>query len=351
MSTEVFQLPNFAYALSPPTAYADLRSTAEDFCVDEILPFEPEGTGEHIFLHIKKIGANTAWVAEQLVKFLGVKPYDVSYAGLKDRHAVTTQWFSIYAAKIKQVDWADFRCEGVEILRHTRHTRKLRRGAVRANQFKLVLRAITGDQAGIESRLHRINSEGVPNYFGEQRFGHQGNNINAGLALCARPLRRKLSQKNALYVSALRSLLFNYFLSMRVEDKTWNQALIGDVMQLAGSHSIFNVEELEQSLLQRVAEADVHPAAPLWGAGNTRHKNPVGYTQILADYELVCQRLEESNLSIEYRAMRLMPQTLTWAWLENDCLTLSFQLPVGCYATTLLRELVHTKNKSIQLTT
>lgn len=350
MSTEAFQLPQFSYALSPPTASADFRSTVEDFCVDEILPFEPEGTGEHIFLHIKKTGANTAWVAEQLAKFLKVKPYDVSYAGLKDRHAVTTQWFSIYAAKIKEVDWSSFDCEGVEILQETRHTRKLRRGAVRANQFKLVLRAVTGDKTEVDTRLQHISTEGVPNYFGEQRFGHQGNNIKAGLALCERPLRHKLSQKNALYVSALRSLLFNHFLSIRVTEKTWNQALLGDVMQLAGSHSIFNVEAVDQTLQERVMQADIHPAAPLWGAGEQRHTNPVAYAEVLAHYDLIVKRLEESNLSLEYRAMRLIPEALTWEWLADDCLVLNFQLPVGCYATTLLRELVHTKNKSLPLT-
>src|SRR6185503_17769039 len=162
------ELP-FAHGAIPPLT-ARLRLTHEDFLVEEILGYDADGAGEHLLLWVEKRGANTDWVARELAKFAGVPAVAVGYAGLKDRHAVTRQTFSVQLAGRPDPDWSTFPHAEVTVLAATRHSRKLKRGALRGNRFVLVLREVGGDRAQAESVLQRIATHGVPNYFGEQRF-------------------------------------------------------------------------------------------------------------------------------------------------------------------------------------
>jgi tRNA pseudouridine13 synthase len=154
-----------------------IRSQACDFKVDEISAFEPSGTGEHIFLHIEKTGENTDWVAGLLAKIAGVQKRDVSYAGMKDRHAISTQWFSIYLAGKEAPDFQSQLPESIKICQQTRHNKKLRKGTLKGNRFSLIIRQLEGDIELGKTLCEKIKINGVPNYYGEQRFGHDLYNI------------------------------------------------------------------------------------------------------------------------------------------------------------------------------
>lgn len=332
----------FNYAYGCPTTRATLRQQPTDFQVDEISPITASGEGEHVLLHIRKVGENTDWVAKQLARFCQVKPMAVSYAGLKDRHAVTTQFFSVQLSKQPEPDWTAFNTDTVTILSHNRHNRKLRRGALQGNRFVIVLRSVQGEQAALEQRLIQIAAHGVPNYFGEQRFGHGDNNLTRAAEMLLHGKTERDRHKRSLYLSAARSWLFNLILSQRVADENWQQAFNGEVLQLAGSHSVFVCEQVTDEIRARLAQFDVHPTAPLWGKGASLvQAEAAAYeAMVLQAYQAWCDGLVQAELSMERRALRLRPVDLQWQWLEADRLQLQFNLPAGAYATTVLREVV-----------
>jgi tRNA pseudouridine13 synthase len=181
------------WAYGTPPLQAQLRSTPDDFRVEEVLGYDADGQGEHALLWVEKRGANTDWVARELAKFAGVAPVAVGYAGMKDRHAVTRQTFSVQLAGKSDPDWSTFPHADVKVLAATRHSRKLKRGALRGNRFVLVLRQAQGDRDAAERVLQQIAQRGVPNYYGEQRFGREGGNVAQARAMFAG--RRDLQQR------------------------------------------------------------------------------------------------------------------------------------------------------------
>lgn len=332
---------DFAYIDGKPTLTGQL--SAEDFQVDEQLHFTPTGDGEHVLLQIRKRHTNTDWLAGQLAKQAKVKPVDVSYAGLKDRHAVTTQWFSIRLVNQPEPEWRQLMGPDIEILQSIRHHRKLRRGALQANHFILTLRDLTGDHGELEQRLQRVVQQGVPNYFGSQRFGHQFENLNQVAAMFTGELQVRDRHKRSLYLSSARSLLFNQVLSERVKRGLWNQAIPGDVMQLANSHALFVIDEVDDNLVSRLANFDIHPTGPLWGRGHsmTQVQAAEMETDLLSNYTAWCLGLEQAGMQQERRALRLCVQNFQWEFLEEETLQLRFQLVAGAYATTVLREVIN----------
>jgi tRNA pseudouridine13 synthase len=282
--------------------------------VTEQLDIEFSGDGEHDWLWIEKTGANTTWVAEQLAKFAGVQPRDAGYSGLKDRHAVTFQWFSVRRPSAEGTDWGAFEAEGVRILRSERHLRKLKRGAHKSNGFRIALRGEDiNDQAdALTARLQVITEQGVPNYFGEQRFGRDGNNIELGQSIIAG--RRMSRNKRSIGISALRSLEFNNELSARIEGGTWNSLLPGDKANLDGSGSVFDVDEVTDDLVQRCAELDIHPCGTL-------------------------PAIEKLRVDAAHRPLRMRVLNLKWEF-EDDLMWLEFNLGRGSFATSVLRELI-----------
>ncbi len=332
-----------AYALGTPTAQARIRQSPEDFQVDEELGFQPDGEGDHIWLQLRKRNTNTDWLAQQLVKFAGVKPVDVSYAGLKDRHAVTSQWFSIKPDhKQPEPDWQALNNEEIEVLAVVAHPRKLRRGTLQGNRFKLILRDVQGDKDELEQRLQKIAQQGVPNYFGEQRFGRNGNNLSKSIALFAGALKRVKRQERGLYISAARSFLFNQVLSERVTANTWQSILPGEVLQLDGSHSVFCADADDKDLAARLQAGDIHPTACLWGTGDSLAKDTVfALEQSIAQrYPELSQGLESVDLKPERRTLCLPAREWHWQWLDEQNLELHFYLDSGSYATVILRELI-----------
>lgn len=327
------------YAFGHPTASGKIRSTPEDFQVDEVLGFEPSGAGEHACLLIRKRNSNTAFVAEQLAKLAGIKQMDVSYAGLKDRHAVTTQWFSLYLSSKPEPDWSRLNSDEIEVLTLTRHNRKLRRGALQGNRFKLVIRELQGDIATLEPRLQQIATQGVPNYFGEQRFGHD--NLDRVTAMFEGRIKVRDRNKHSMYLSSARSAIFNQLLSQRVADESWSSGLPGDMMMLDGSHSVFLAQEIDATIKQRLQQQDIHPTGPLWGKGELPSRAEVQQReqQLQESFPLFCSGLEQAGMKQERRALRLPVRELQWQ-LADELLTLSFFLPAGSYATVVLRELI-----------
>jgi tRNA pseudouridine13 synthase len=333
-----------SYAYGVPPVRGVLRTQPEDFFVDEVLGFEPDGEGEHVLLQIEKRNTNTQWLAGQLARFAGIPKRDVSYAGMKDRHAVTRQWFSLGLAGAAEPDWDNLNIDNVHVLQHAKHRRKLRRGTLQGNRFHLVIRNLQGDHASLESRLQHIAQAGVPNYFGEQRFGHEGANLQQAMAMF-QGKRIKDKHKRSLYLSAARSYLFNQLLSQRVTRGDWNSAIPGDVMLLAGSNSYFVPEEIDATIQQRLASFDIHPSGCLWGKGDTpAQAEAAELERTLAEaHPVLCRGLEQAGLKQERRALRLPVAELQWELdASAQLLELRFFLPAGAYATTVLRELVVT---------
>ncbi|HKK05157.1 MAG TPA: tRNA pseudouridine(13) synthase TruD [Gammaproteobacteria bacterium] len=338
----MFDPDAFARAHGTPPARGVLRSRPEDFVVDELPLVEPSGAGEHVLLHVQKRNTNTDWLARRLARFAGVRPVDVGYAGLKDRQALTTQWFSVRLAGRPEPDWAALELPDVSVLEHARHGRKLQRGALRGNRFTITLRSLAGDREAIEARLHAIAERGVPNYFGPQRFGHGAGNVEEAVAMLVEGRRVRDRHRRGLYLSAARAWLFNQVLAARVQAGTWDQALAGDVMILDGRRSHFSVDVPDETIAARLAQFDIHPSGPLWGAG----ERPVDAEALtiedaaLAGYAPWCDGLAKAGLKQERRALRLRVDDLTWTVPEPDTLQLSFALTAGAYATAVLREIV-----------
>ncbi len=328
-------------AFGEPVLHARMRSVPEDFQVDELPAFEPTGEGEHLLLTVRKRGQNTAHVARRLAQWAGVPEMAVSYAGQKDRHAVTTQRFSVHLPKRIAPDLALLDDAEMQVVDSTWHNRKLQRGALAGNRFGLVLREVEGARAAIDARLAQVAARGLPNWFGEQRFGHGGGNIDAALSMFAG--RRVRKDQRSMLLSAARSQLFNQALAARVARGDWDQPVPGEVWMLDGSRSVFGPEPWSEVLAQRLADFDIHPSGPLWGAGPLRSQDEAAALELaaMADEASLALRagLEQAGLKQERRALRLRPVALRHEWRGADVLWLGFELPPGCYATAVLHEL------------
>jgi tRNA pseudouridine13 synthase len=326
-------------ALSFQAASGRIRSTPEDFIVEELPAFEASGEGEHLLLTVQKRGMNTAFCAERIAKWAGIDARDVSFAGMKDRHALTTQRFSVRLPKKIAPDVNLLNSDECTVLASQWHNRKLARGALAGNRFTLHVRELSGNTADLELALQTIQREGLPNYFGEQRFGME--QANVGKALGMFEGRRVDRSQRSIYLSAARSYLYNLLLAERVKDGTWNRPVAGDVWMLDGSKSIFGPEPISDELKARCAAHDIHPTGPMWGAGELRSQDAVLAleSQLPLWQPELCKGLEKADLRQERRALRLMPQAMQWQFLEAQTLVLSFELPPGAYATSVLAEL------------
>lgn len=327
------------FAHGGPVLAGQLRTEPADFRVEEILGFAADGAGEHVLLEVEKTGANTAWVAAELARFAGVGEVAVGWSGLKDRHAVTRQCFSLHLPGRPDPDWNTLAIPGVRVLAAARHGRKLKRGAHHANRFRIRLRAVAGDASAAEARLARIAAQGVPNYFGEQRFGRGGQNLRLAARLFAGARLKRQDRSHAL--SAARSALFNAVLAERVRAGSWSGGMDGEVWMLAGAHSIFGPLPLDAELAARADAQDIHPTAPLWGRGELRSGGGArALEQAVADAHAAwCVGLAAAGLVQERRTTRLLPRELAWEWEDATTLVLGFELERGAFATSLLREL------------
>jgi len=284
---------------------------------------------------------NTAFAAKRIAAWAGIAEMGVGYAGLKDRHAVTRQRFSVHLPRRVAPDLALLEEEGLHVLASEWHAKKLPRGALAGNRFVLTLRDVQGDRADIESRLQLIAARGVPNYFGEQRFGRDGDNLGNALAMFRG--RRVGREQRGYLLSAARSALFNRVLARRAGDGSWERGLDGEVWMLDGNRSVFGPEPRNELLAARLAAFDIHPTGPLWGRGELRTTGSAHLLErsVLDDEESLALRagLEAAGLKQERRATRLRPLEMIWEWEAATVLQLRFALPPGTYATTILAEI------------
>lgn len=328
-------------AHGPAMLSATFRASPEDFIVEEIDAFAPSGVGEHLLLTVEKRGMNTAWAAKRIAQWAGVAESAIGYAGLKDRHALTVQRFSVWLPKKSAPALDALQDDDLRVLAAHWHSRKLPRGALAGNRFVLTLREVTGDATAIDARLGAIATRGVPNAFGEQRFGRGGDNVEQALAMFAG--RRMRREQRGILLSAARSQLFNQVLAARIVAGCWDRPLDGEVWVLDGSNSVFGPESFTEVLAERLSRFDIHPGGPLWGRGELRSRDATLELEraALADAQSMRLRegLEAAGLKQERRSLRLPVRELAWNWQGADVLQLRFALPAGSYATSVLAEL------------
>jgi tRNA pseudouridine13 synthase len=335
---QIFSL-DFKYLYGKPKSSGVYKQRCEDFIVKEDLGFELSGEGEHVCLWIQKIGENTQYLAKQLAKFANIAPRNVSYAGLKDRQGDTWQWFSLHIPGKVTPDFTLFESPGVTIHKVIRHNKKIKTGALAGNYFSITLRDVS-DRKALELAIQQVK-EGVPNYFGEQRFGFDGHNVNAALTMFS---GRKIKDrfKRGMYLSAARSYLFNQVVSARINDNLYKQPLLGDCVQFVGNRSFFPLPDLEQQSLQRLQSREICLTAPLWGAGELTSESDAQQYEIKAlhNYNALQVGLANNGLRQERRPLLLIAGELTATWIDDKNVCINFYLPSGCYATSVLRELI-----------
>lgn len=327
------------FAFGGSDCRAILRSEPEDFRVDEVTLVEPDGDGEHVLLRIEKRNANTDWLAGLLARHAGVPRRDVSYAGMKDRRALTRQWFSVRLAGRPEPDWSALESSEIQILSTARHSRKLRTGALQGNRFVIRARDLQGDTSQLVDRLKSLAQYGMPNYFGEQRFGRENSNLSGASAIFSGSAGSLSRHKRGLYLSAARSLLFNRVLASRVTAGSWSRPMAGERMMLDGSRNSFLADRIDSEILQRIAVMDIHPSGPLWGRGDSLVAGEVEQLErdALAALGEFRKGLEKFGLKQERRSLRARISDLSWTF-AGDELELRFYLPKGSYATVMLRE-------------
>ncbi|MGI9242900.1 MAG: tRNA pseudouridine(13) synthase TruD [Verrucomicrobiales bacterium] len=334
--------------IAPPRAHgapvgsARFKFRSEDFIVEEVLGFEPSGDGEHCCLWVEKIDRNSNDVATHIAGRLGVRRRLVSHCGLKDRHAVTRQWFSVHLPGQASPEAGDLEAEGLRVLSTTRNRRKLRRGTHIGNRFSIRLRECDFTAAQADSRWQKIITCGVPNYFGPQRFGRDGDNIRQAGRLFRGEGEVRDRALRGILISAARSYLFNAVIGERVGRGDWDRVLDGEVFGFADNRSLVLPERLRGDEVQRVAAGSLELTAPLWGGiGDLQSRDTVRTLEeeVVARYSDLAAGLEGLNLRQERRVIRLTPAKPQFAREEGDGITLQFELPKGTYATTILREL------------
>jgi tRNA pseudouridine13 synthase len=347
---------HWLYYFDKPVSTGIFKFQADDFQVVEDLGYEPCGEGEHQFIFVEKTNTNTAYVAEQLARFVNLPLRQITYAGRKDKYAVTQQWFGIHAPGKPDFDFSTFELEGVRVLKQARHNKKLRTGQLKGNHFTITLRQVMHPEA-IEARLEEIAKHGVPNYYGEQRFGvmrlndmgevqRGGNLVMAERMVNGETIRHR--NKRSMALSALRSWLFNEMLSSRLEKGCFDNVINGDALVLSGSNSFFiydsdSEDERHLRAQARFDDKDVCPSAPLWGKGDmlTAHGAQALENEVAQHNSEVIDFLSQCGFEQERRAIKIWPSQLEWQG-KGDTFTISFALPSGCFATSVLRECVET---------
>lgn len=346
------------FAHQTPAENAVFKSCNADFKVTEVLDVVTLDDGEHAYFYIESSGDNTQWVANQLAAFFGCRPVDVGFCGLKDRNAVTRQWFSVYDPQqhinpektdaLKKAGVLQREGGSSHIIKMTRGKAKLRRGIHAGNQFEIVLRFDTAPSQALKQRLACIKEQGVPNYFGLQRFGREGNNLvqfqrwlensqdnsNAGSKKDNKKdskenskSRRRPRKPQGIVLSAARSYLFNRVLAKRIRDGCWQTPMEGEN-----------------------STANASATGPLWGRG----RSIVSADALILEHEALapflpwCEALEHLGLKQERRALVCRPADFEWCFLESGlqgneqaALQLRFFLPPGQYATSVLREVAN----------
>ena len=320
------------YAYGAPQARARFKGKPEDFVVEEVLGFEPSGEGEHLFLFVQTDDHNTRFTVKCLARLFGVPQRAVSYSGLKDRRGLTSQWFSLHLpGKPVEPDAAALMEQGIRLLRHGRHNRKLRIGTHKRNRFVITLRDVSNPDA-LQARLAPIRTAGVPNYFGAQRFGHHAGNVEEAKRWAALGELPQDKAERSRVLSTVRSWWFNGQLGQRVAANQWQAWQTDDPILLDGSQSFFQEPQWSPELQRRYDEGDIHIGT--WLPGPDQPGLPADFAQLL--------RL--AAMKPDPRPLRLLPANIDVQRSSdeqgNEPVVLAFDLPKGAFATAVLREWV-----------
>lgn len=328
-----------AYLQTAPKQTALLKAECADFIVKEELGYDMSGDGEFVAVRVRKIDNNTIFVGEKLAAFCGVSARNMSYAGLKDRKAITEQWFCIQMPGKPTPDFSQFQMDGVEILEVTRHNRKIRTGSLDGNHFEILLRNATENDE-LKVRLEIVKHLGFPNYFTEQRFGRDGHNLTEAMRWATGEIKVKDRKKRSFYLSAARSEVFNLVVSERVKLGLATQILPNDILQLKGTHSWFKADQNEDlnALQVRLENRDILLTAPL--IGETEQNSNDIENQIVAQHHALHDLMKQERLKPARRPLLMQAENFSWQF-EPAGLRLKFYLPAGSYATALVRELVN----------
>ncbi|HJP03702.1 MAG: tRNA pseudouridine(13) synthase TruD [Chromatiales bacterium] len=325
-------LPALPRAYGRPCGSGVIRSLPGDFRVTEFSGIEPAGTGEHLWIRVRKTGQNTRWVARALAEYLDLPYKAVSFAGMKDRHAVTEQWLSAHMPGKPDPDMGAHGIDGVEVLESARHNHKLRPGQLSYNRFRIVLRNCeVPDLAVLEKRVACIAEHGIPNYFGAQRFGRQGANL-----LMARDIEgfRSLGREGrGFFLSSVRGALFNGFLAERINDGCWNTFIKGEVEL---SDRPRGAAEGDQTVFRSTRQ----PNGLLWGKGNNAALAAAleRENRFFAAFPGTTALLEAAGSRLSRRVLRAQVAELRFEQ-HDDGVELEFALGPGVFATVVLREL------------
>jgi tRNA pseudouridine13 synthase len=334
--------PELPTAHGEPPARGTIRAAPEDFRVEEILGFEPDGVGPHVLLTVEKRGANTGWVATQLARAAAVAAREVGWSGQKDRDAVTRQAFTVPWPERQPIDSClEIEGQGFHVVSAARHGRKLRPGSHRSNRFELRVTDLEAERDAVEERLALIARRGVPNYFGPQRFGRAGSNLARARDWAASGAAPRDRTARGFALSAARSAIFNAVLAARVARGSWDQLLRGEAAMLDGRRSFFLAPEIDEVLVGRCEAMDVHPSGPLFGRGESPASGPARELEeaVASREPRLCALLATQGLDHERRSLRLPVRGLRW-FFDDGALLLSFELPRGTFATAILHELV-----------
>jgi tRNA pseudouridine13 synthase len=338
MEPDPNQLP---YLHGGPLGRARFKAEPEDFVVEEILGFEPSGIGEHCLVWVEKRDLDSNAAGALLADALGIRHRLVSHCGLKDRHAVTRQWFSLHLPGLPSPEPAALESEGLRVLKVTRNTRKLRRGIHLGNRFTIRLRQPDFDPSLAAVRWNAITEKGAPNFFASQRFGHGGRNVAKAQAMFRGEFEPRDRLLRGILLSAARSHLFNIVVRGRIERGIWNQALDGEIYGFSDNRTILLAEKQRGDETERFEKGVLELTAPLWGLGELHSVREVRALEreLVAPFPELTAGLEAFGLRQERRVLRLRPTNATFRSDEIGGLRLGFDLPKGTYATTLLREL------------
>ncbi|MBA2650488.1 MAG: tRNA pseudouridine(13) synthase TruD [Legionella sp.] len=331
---------NWPRAQSSPLSTALFKKNAEDFHVNEFFQGAFSGEGEHILLKIEKKGVTTEALIQALSLATGIPVKGISYAGLKDKQSLATQWISIHAPG-KIIEGAStLNGWGWKVIDTTRHHKKLRPGFLAGNHFKIKLRDVSKPEDLIH-RIEYIKEKGVPNYFGEQRFGLGEGNLIKAQAMLVQGQKVKNRFLKGIYLSSARAWIYNQILSRRVQEQTWNKALSGDVIQLGGSNSIFTIDTIDEEIIHRIKIKDISPASPLPGKNRLLGQGDAFklINEIFEAWDAWIMGLQDQNIEESWRANILHVENLELT-IQTNTADLSFTLPAGSYATVVLRELV-----------
>ncbi|TNF66380.1 MAG: tRNA pseudouridine(13) synthase TruD [Gammaproteobacteria bacterium] len=326
------------------TPLGEFKSLVDDFLVTELLNVEFTGSGEHHWVYIQKNNLHTEEVAKVLAKFVNIPAKDVGFSGMKDKYAITEQWFSLYLPGQRQPCWQQFNHQGISILKTAQHQKKLRRKLHDGNWFNITIRNATLDYVKLTQAIHTVKTDGVPNYYAQQRFGYDNSNIKLLERWFKGEVNPPLKRKKWL-LSVYRSYLFNHYLDYRRKYCPLNEVLLGDIMQFDQSNSVYQIANNEDLIKaqMRIKSHQAYPVGPLWGqkgklffTDDAKEVLEKAFALISSEW-LEPPKLKPFKLELDFRSLILMPKKLTAHYdLNSQTLKLTFMLPAGGYATTVL---------------